>query len=124
MSDRHMHVTGYLYDEERVIGQFMRAAESTGFFFAVVPVRVGGVLRAVALYSRDTDDCSDEIAMPEIAERLSGILRRDVMIASAWDNAPYRHERQHAWLVRGTGGHVAGQVVRDPGELPGPARPA
>lgn len=118
MSDRHMHITGYLYDEERVIEQFVRVAESTEFFFEVVPIRIGDNLRAVAFYSRDTDDISDEIAMPDIAERLSGILRYDVMIVSAWDNAPYQHERQHAWLVRGTGAHVAGQVVRDAGELP------
>lgn len=118
-----MHVTSYLYDEQRVIEQFVKAAESTGFFHAVVPVQVekDGRVRAVAFYSRDTDDISDELAMPEIAGKLSGILARDTVIASAWDNAPYRQERQHVWLVRGTGGCVPGEVVRDEGELSSPS---
>ena len=118
MSDRHMHITGFLYEDEKVIERFITAAQATGFFVDVVPVRLReGKIRAVAFYSKDLAGVEDEMEMPGIAEKLSGILAGDIDIVSAWDG-PGEHEvREHAWFIRGTRRHVAGEVVRDSGEL-------
>jgi hypothetical protein len=105
MSDRHMHITGFLYEEERVIEQFADAARSLGFFDAVVPVRLhdAGPVRAVAFHSRDLDGISDELEMPEVARKLSGILKFDTVIVSAWEYPLSHRDREHVWTVRGTG---------------------
>jgi hypothetical protein len=105
MSDRHMHITGFLHEEERVIEQFIAAARSLGFFQEVVPVRLGdaGRVRAVAFYSRDLDGISDELEMPEVAGKLSGILEFDTVIVSAWEYPLSHRDREHVWTVRGAG---------------------
>jgi len=126
MSDRHVHITAYLYDDERAVERFIDAARALGFFREVVPIRLSqgaDRIRAVAFFSKDLDGISDELEMPDVAERLSGILAYDVMIVSAWDGVPYNedppfgHKREHAWLVKGRGRFVSGEVVRDPREL-------
>jgi len=119
VSDRHMHVTGYLYGQDPAcIFRFIEAAARTGLFHEVIPVRRGdGSIIAVAFYSKDLDGFSDELEMPGIARRLSGILDRDIEIASAWDSPQPDREREHAWLVRGRGAAIQGQVVADHGEL-------
>jgi hypothetical protein len=114
MSDRHMHITGLLYDDERVIERFINAAAALDFFAEVVPVRLsGGRIRAVAFLSKDLDGISDELEMPDMTEKLSGILGHDVTIASAWDHpkqheerqgTPFGHEREYAWVIRGASG--------------------
>jgi hypothetical protein len=111
MSDRHMHITGFLRGIDGV-EQFTEAARALqGVFFAeVIPVQSanGGVI-AVAFYSKDLDGISDELDMPDVAERLSGILSHDIEIVSAWDGPlaeptsfcrGYR-ERERVWLVGG-----------------------
>jgi len=116
-----MHVTGYLYGQDpAAIYRFMDAAARLAFFREVFPVRRGdGAIIAVAFYSKDLDGISDELAMPEVARRLSGILDRDIEIASAWDGPHPDREREHAWLVRGRGGAILGEVVTGRGELAG-----
>jgi hypothetical protein len=102
VSDRHMHITGFLYDDAQTIERFVRAADATGFFRDVAPVKIGESVRAVAFHSKDLDGASDPYSMPEIAEKLSGILEHDIVIASAWELPGYHDERrQNAFLVRG-----------------------
>jgi hypothetical protein len=109
-----MHITSFLAGVGGV-DQFISTAASLGFFAEVMPVRSGtGRLLAVAFFSKDLDGISDELEMPEIAEKLSGILDRDICIASAWqfpsrDGSP----REHAWLVRGRDRAVPGEVIRE-----------
>lgn len=121
-----MHVTGYLYDDERVVERFIGAAMATGFFAEAAPIRLSGRIRAVAFYSKDLDGISDELEMPGVAAKLSGILADDIVIASAWDHpaeesttfARSYRDREHVWLVRGSGRHMPGEVIREPRELP------
>ena len=103
MSDRHTHITGFLYDGEPEIAEFVAAARATGFFSHVLPVgreSPGGETRAVVFFSKDAAGFEDEMRMPQIAERLSGILAYDTAIVSAWESDPGR-ERERVWPVRG-----------------------
>lgn len=108
MSDRHIHITGMIYDDQGVIEQFIRAAEATNFFRFVTPVRFeNGPIRAVAFYSKDLDGISDELEMEDIADKLSGILRWHVELVSAWDNpveGGRYPDRERVWLIRGRKG--------------------
>lgn len=121
MSDRHCHITSFLHEDERVIGRFIAAAEATGFFREVTPLRRGERTWAVAFLSKDLDGISDELEMPEIAGKLAGVLADDIVIVSAWDGpaeegTAFRRsfrDREHAWFVRGTGRHIPGEVVRE-----------
>jgi hypothetical protein len=94
MSDRHMHITSYLVEDEDSTARFIAAAEATGFFQHVVPVRFAadGPVRAVAFYSKDLDGVSDSLEMPEIAEKLAGILEYDIVIVTAYDGDAHRSE--------------------------------
>src|SRR5436309_1601734 len=114
VSDRHMHITSFLYEQPEAIEEFMRVARSLpdGFFRDTEPVTVaatrGGAKQrtiAVAFFSKD-DGFSDEWEMPRIAEALSGILEHDIEIVSAWEggDSPGRRStpRERVWLVRGS----------------------
>ena len=113
MSDRHMHITGFLRGTDGV-EEFVAAARALegGFFAEVIPVQSahGGVI-AVAFYSKDLDGISDELDMPRVASRLSGILSHDIEIVSAWDaplakSTSFRRghrERERVWVVSGRG---------------------
>jgi hypothetical protein len=94
MTDRHMHITSFLYDHEPVIERFIAAADSLGFFGKVIPVRWNDRIRAVAFYSKDLDGVSDELEMPQVAEKLSDILTYDVEIVSAWERGDRQRERE------------------------------
>lgn len=120
MSDRHMHITGFLYDDEATIERFVTSALELGFFAEVVPVRLAaGRIRAVAFYSKDFDNVSDELEMPDVAEKLSGILAYDVCIVSAWNDPRPERQREHAWIVRGSGRHIRGEVIGTAREIGG-----
>jgi hypothetical protein len=107
MSDRHMHVTSFLVEDEAAVTRFIAAAEATMFFQHVAPVRFAadGPVRAVAFYSKDLDGVSDSLEMPEIAEKLAGILEYDIVIVTAYDGAAHRSENdwqpERVWKIRG-----------------------
>jgi hypothetical protein len=107
------------------VDRFIEAAVRLGFFTEVYPVLRGGTVVAVAFLSKDLDGISDELSMPEVCERLSGILDEDIVIASAWQH-PQREassfarkwdERESVWLVRGRDRAVPGEVVSGNREL-------
>lgn len=106
MSDRRMHITGYVGDEPRDrVFQFIEAAARTGYFEDVIPVRrADGTIIAVAMYS--TSDDGD--ALLRACGRLMRILGRDTEFLSPWE--PTR-------LIPGRGGGILGEVVTDRGEL-------
>lgn len=122
MSDRHVHVTSFLYDEPDRVEAFIEAARRVGgdFFSSVVPIRrtPDDKIRAVVLFSKDLDGISDELDMPSVAEALSGILERDVEIVSAWEGGDSGMRRstprERVWLVRGTSSREAipGEIVQ------------
>lgn len=103
MSHRHMHITSFISDTS-CLRVFLDAARSLGIFQQVQPlVRDDGRVSAVAFWSKDLDDIGDELAMPEAAAKLSGILHEDVVIVSAWcgDYLPADRERERVWRVPG-----------------------
>src|SRR2546423_1073512 len=80
MSWRHMHVTSHLAGDPG-LGAFLEAAHQLDGFELVSNVVWGGRVIAVVFYSKDLDDCSDEIyLMPETAEALTGLLEHDIVI--------------------------------------------
>lgn len=121
MTDRHMHITSFLYDTQERIDAFAQAARDLpdGFFWLAIPVvNDHGRTIAVALFSWDMDGLNDEMQMPQVAEALSGILEYDVEIVSAWEGGDSLGRRsiprERVWLVRGTASRepVRGEVVR------------
>lgn len=118
-----MHITSFLYDQDR-ISAFVQAARDLpgGFFASVLPVtRDDGRTIAVAFYSKDLDNISDELDMPQVAEALSGILEHDIEIVSAWEGGDGHQEwrgsrlRERVWRVPGSKSRViAGESV-EPG---------
>jgi hypothetical protein len=126
MSDRHMHITGFLHPHADGVDRFIETASRMDFFAEVYPVRrADGTVIAVAFLSKDLDGISDELGMPEVCEKLSGILDEDIVIASAWQH-PQREassfarkydERESVWLVRGRDRAVPGEVVSGNREL-------
>jgi hypothetical protein len=119
-----MHITGLLAQVGGV-DRFIEAAVRLGFFAEVYPVLRSGTVVAVAFLSKDLDGISDELSMPEVCERLSGILDEDIVIASAWQYprleassfARKYDERESVWLVRGRDRAVPGEVVSGAREL-------
>jgi len=126
MSDRHMHITSYLYETPEAIGAFIAAARAVPgrFFYSVLPVVAeNGRTIAAAFLSKDLDGISDELDMPQVTEALAGILRHDIEIVSAWEGGdrPERRStpRERVWVVPGSKSRepIQGEVVQ-------PARPA
>ena len=103
-----MHITGYLGAEDHAaVFRFIEAATRLAAFHEVMPLHHrNGRIIAVAFITWD----NDEERMPWAAAKLSGILSRDITIGSAW--AEYGNDRQSAWLVRGGGEAVRGEVIR------------
>jgi hypothetical protein len=103
MSDRHTHITQFLYDEPDKVARFIEALRER--FEHVTPiVREGDDRpRAVAFMTSDTGDGESWIyTLPDAIEVLEGILESDVEIVSAWDGRPWGCEPQRVWLVRGS----------------------
>jgi len=110
MSDRHMHITSYLYeDDPDRLARF--EAEARKHFQQVVPIGLNldapGAMRpeeqgrviAFALYSKDSGYNDLIYTLPEAAEALSGILSRDIEIVSAWEAVS--DDTQRVWPVSG-----------------------
>ena len=95
-----MHVTTFFWDTSG-LPEFLEAARNLGFFEDVQPfTREDGHVIAVVFYSKDLDGVSNLIGMPEVAEKLSGILAEDIEIVSAWEPFPAR-DRDRVWPVKG-----------------------
>lgn len=63
------------------------------------------------VYAKDFDNISVELEMPDIARRLSGILKRDTEIVISWDHPQLSHDmarppvsdpRPRSWYIPGT----------------------
>jgi hypothetical protein len=108
-----MHITGYLGTEDHsAVFRFIDAAARLEAFREIIPVRrQDGRIIAISFATIGRD----EGHMSLIAERLSGILSRDVVIASAWAGPGDR--RQCTWTVRGGRGAVLGEIIREPPAL-------
>lgn len=115
MTSRNIHLTSYLGGADiAAVYRLVEAAASTGLFREVFPVRVPGELRIVALVLVSTDRGHDMDRMPQVAERMSGILSHDILIASAWqDTGAPGTGLPCSYLVRGGGQAVRGEVVRE-----------
>lgn len=113
MNGPDIHVTGYLGAEDHAaVFRFIETAARLEAFREIIPVRrQDGRIIAVTFISTD---CG-EGRMSLIAERLSGILSRDILIASAWSDP--RACRYPGWTVRGGGSAVLGEVIREPPAL-------
>jgi len=121
MSDRHMHITSFLYEEQERIDAFIAAAQAAPgrLFHHIKPVTDNNDRTiAVVFSSKDLDGISDELDMPQITESLSGILEHDIEIVSAWEGGdrPGRRStpRERVWVVRGTESRepIRGEVVQ------------
>jgi hypothetical protein len=120
-----MHITSRIYDTagaERLID----AARHLGFFAEIYPIRrEDGTVIAVAFLSKDLNGIDDEIEMPEIAEKLSGLVDHDIEIVSAWDHPRRRARlRQVDVFVPGRGAAIPGEVIGQARELPASNDPA
>jgi len=104
MSDRHIHVTSFIYDfHPEHVEAFLHAARTVdgGFFRHALPIRRSGDERvtSIVLYSQDSDGISDELAMPRVVKQLAGIFDFDIVIVSAWEGG--NAGREYAWPVPG-----------------------
>lgn len=114
MGDQHFHITSVLIEDADRVERFIAAARE--HFRAVEPLwhvetTTGRMPLTVAFYSKDFDNISSELEMPDIAKALSGILERDIEIVSAWERhggVPGR-PRHRVWRVTG---------ANDPNPLP------
>ena len=103
MSDRHMHITSYLYEDDP--GRLARfEAEARKHFQLVQLITIGDAdkqrIIAFALYSKDGGGYDDLIyTLPEAAEAMTGILAYDIEIVSAWEAVS--DDTQRVWPVRG-----------------------
>lgn len=114
MSGPDIHVTGYLGTEDHAaVFRFIDAAARLEVFREIIPVRrQDSRIIAITFVSSDCD----EDTTPWIAARLSGILRQDITIASAW--AEPGDDRQYAQVIRGGAREtVRGEVIREPPAL-------
>lgn len=106
MSDRHMHITSFLYDEDParlIIFETEARAHFQGVYRIVRPEDDpgGGRVDAFVFYSRDGGGHDDlTCTLPEAAASLAGILDCDVEIVSAWEGRSLR-EAQRVWPVPG-----------------------
>ena len=116
MSDRHMHITSYLYDEDPArVAAF--EAGLRNHFVLVQPVTISNygkdLLIAFALYSKDGGSGDDKICtLPRAVQALAGILTRDIEIVSAWEGGGDLDTC--VWHVRGSGAPDAGFTVPEP----------
>jgi hypothetical protein len=119
MSDRHIHITSFLAEDEDRVDRFIAAARETGFFRHVAPVRFAadGPVRAVAFYSKDLDGVSDSLEMPQIARMLTGILEYDIVIVTAYDGDTHRsdgdRQPERVWKIPGLDCSSADTTVFD-----------
>jgi hypothetical protein len=113
-------VTGYLGGAgQAAVGRLIEAAAGLPWFTQILPVRRQPDGRVIAVAFVSAGDLGEQL-MDATAARLGGILSRDIMIAAAWEPEPGRG-RQCGWVVRGGGGALRGEVVREGALLPGRA---
>ena len=107
MSDRHVHVTSYVYDTdpERLVAfesELLRHFRLVQRVMADPQPQYGEskpCLIAWALYTKDSGYNDLIYTLTEAAEALAGILESDIDIVSAWEHAS--DGAQRVWKVPG-----------------------
>ncbi|MFF4412133.1 hypothetical protein ACFYY8_06340 [Streptosporangium sp. NPDC001559] len=100
MTWRHTHVTQHLYAPHEAKTLFV--AELRKHFRQVYALPNEDTISWITFADRDTDNVSDELAMPDVLSHLDGILPHDIEIVSAWEQEQAPIQRTRVWLVRGS----------------------